>query len=117
LLAEISKHSAGITAPDLSKQTGMDELYVEVWCRAAYASEVIDIGDGGGFILAPHMDQLLLNEDFPGWIGGIPLVIDEPEMFDVFEQRLESGQRTWWDQPAASSSPRWAEPAGRFTLG
>ena len=101
LLGEISKHSEGITAPALAKQTGMDDLYVDVWCRAAYASEVIDIGGDGGYTLAPHMDNLLLNEDFPGWIGGIPILLDEPEIFDVFEQRLESGQRTWWDKASS----------------
>ena len=101
LLKEISKHSAGITAPALAKETGMDKLYVDVWCRAAYASEVLDINEGGGFTLAPHMDNLLLNEDFPGWIGGIPILLDEPEIFDVFEERLESGQRTWWDQASS----------------
>ncbi len=98
LLAEISKHPDGITAESLAAKTGSDELYTEVWCRSAYASEVLDVGDGEAFRLAPHMDQLLLNEDFPGWVGGIPAVINEPEMFDVFEQRLGSGQRTWWDE-------------------
>ncbi len=98
LLGEISKQPAGITARSLSERTGFDDLYVEVWCRSAYASEILDLGEGETYRLAPHMNELLLDADFPGWIGAIPGVLDEPEMFDVFEQRLESGQRTWWDE-------------------
>ena len=40
----------------------------------------------------------MLNADSPAYIGGIPALLVEPEMFDQFEQRLESGQRTWWDE-------------------
>lgn len=98
LLETIAKHPSGITSKSLAAATGFDELYVEVWCRSAYAAEILDVGTDETFRLAPFMDQILLNLDFPGWVGGIPLVVDEPEMFDVFEERLASGQRTWWDE-------------------
>ncbi len=98
LLAEIASNANGITASDLAAKMSFDDLYVDVWCRSAYGAEILEIDGNGAYTLAPVMDQLLLNEDFPGWVGGIPLVLDEPEMFDIFEQRLASGQRTWWDE-------------------
>ena len=98
LLEEVSRHADGITARALAGRTGFDELYVEVWCTAAYANEILDVGADETYRLAPHVDQLMLNADSPGYIGGIPAVLVEPEMFEQFEQRLESGQRTWWDE-------------------
>ncbi len=98
LLEEISRHPDGITAASLAARSGCDELYVQVWCRSAYANEILDAGADETFRLAPHLDQLLLNADFPGHIGAIPKVLTEPEMFTQFGERLKSGQRTWCDE-------------------
>ena len=98
LLLEIGNNTKGVTASALAENLGFDDLYVDVWCRSAFGAEIIDVNAKGEYTLAPVMDQLLLNQDFPGWVGGIPLVLDEPEIFDIFEQRLESGQRTWWNE-------------------
>ena len=76
----------------------MDPLYVHVWCRSAYASEVLDLGENETFTLAPHMDKLLLDQDFPGYIGALPIVLLQPEMFDRFAENFKSGDRIWWDQ-------------------
>ena len=59
---------------------------------------MLDSDDGERYRLAPHMDKLLLDEDFPGWIGGVFGVVIQPEIFDRFAERLPSGQRTWWDE-------------------
>ncbi len=98
LLAEIANHPQGVTAEALAKQTGLDPLYVQVWCRAAYASEILELGDDQAFSLAPHVDKLLLDRDFPGYIGGIPGIMVQPELFDLFAENLPSGRRIWWDQ-------------------
>ena len=105
LFEEIAKHHQGVTAPDLAEQKGFDPLYTRVWCRSAYAAEVLDLGDGETYRLAPHMETLLLNQDFPGYIGGLPAVFTQPEMFDGLAQNLDSGQRIWWDQ----TSPGWIQ--------
>jgi ubiquinone/menaquinone biosynthesis C-methylase UbiE len=44
------------------------------------------------------MDKLLLDQDFPGYIGGVPRLLVQPELFDQFAEKLPSGQRTWYDQ-------------------
>ena len=105
LLEEIARHPQGITADDLAKQRGFDSLYTQVWCRSAYAAEVLDLGEGNTFKLAPHMETLLLNQDSPGYVGGLPMVFTQPDMFDVLAQNLASGERTWWDK----ASPGWIQ--------
>ena len=98
LLAEVAKHPQGITTDNLAKQLGMDPFYIQVWCRSAYASDLLEIGDNQSYVLAPYIDRLLLDQDFPGYIGGIPGFMMQPEVFDRFAENLPSGQRTWWDQ-------------------
>ncbi len=98
LFEEIAKHPQGITAEALAKQTNVDPFYTQVWCRSAYASEVLELGGNETYRLASYMDKLLLDQDFPGYIGAVAGVIGQPEMFDQFAQKLPSGQRTWWDQ-------------------
>ncbi len=105
LIAEIAKHLQGISADDLAKKRGFDSLYTSVWCRSAYAAEVLDLGENQTYTLAPHMETLLLNQDFSGNVGGLPTVFTQPEMFDIMAQNLTSGQRIWWDK----TSPGWIQ--------
>lgn len=98
LLEEIAKHPQGITAEALARQKDLDPLYVQVWCRSAYASEVLELGENQTYRLAPYMDKLLLDHDFPGYIGAMPVLMVLPETFDQFAEKLPSGERTWWDQ-------------------
>ena len=105
LIEEIAKHPQGITADALAKQRGFDLLYTQVWCRSAYAAEVLDVDEDGSYKLAPHMETLLLDQDFPGYAGGLPAVFTQPEMFDGLAQNLTSGKRIWWDQ----TSPEWIQ--------
>lgn len=104
LFETIVKHADGMTAEELAKEAGIDPFYAQVWCRAAYASEVLEL-DGDRFRLAPHMDRLLLDKDFPGYVGALPSIFLQPEMFDRFAENLPSGKRTWWDE----CSPTWVE--------
>ncbi|MFQ5925736.1 MAG: class I SAM-dependent methyltransferase, partial [Dehalococcoidia bacterium] len=68
------------------------------WCRSAYASEVLELGENQTYRLAPYVDKLLLEQDFPGYIGAMSRLMVQPEIFDEFVEKLPSGQRTWWDQ-------------------
>jgi ubiquinone/menaquinone biosynthesis C-methylase UbiE len=98
ILAEIGRNGGGITHRALAQKLGMDPLYIEVWCRSAYAAEVLDLTADGAYKLAPHMDKLLLDHDFPGYVAGPTGVLLEPEVFDTFAENLESGERLWWDK-------------------
>jgi SAM-dependent methyltransferase len=98
LLEELTKHPQGITAEALAKQKELEPLYVQVWCRSAYASEVLELGENETYRLAPYLDKLLLDQDFPGYIGAMPRLMMQPEVFDHFAEKLPSGQHTWWDQ-------------------
>ncbi len=98
LLEEIAKHPQGITAEALAREKGLDPFYVQVWCRSASASEVLEPGENETYRLAAYMDKLLLDQDFPGYIGAMTGIMVQPEIFDEFAEKLPSGQRTWWDQ-------------------
>ena len=98
LLEELAKHPEGLTVEALASQKALDPFYVEVWCHSAYASEVLELGENEAYRLAPHMDKLLLDRDFPGYVGGLPGIFEQPEVFDRFSESLPSGERIWWDQ-------------------
>lgn len=103
LYEEIANKPEGITSEDLARARGLDPFYVNTWCRSAYAAETLELTDSGAFTLAPHVDRLLLDQEFPGYIGGMPRVMTQPEMFRYFSDRLPTGQRLWWDE----CSPEW----------
>lgn len=97
----------GSSADDLAEALGLDDFYVAVWCRAAFAAGVLE-RDGGGFRLATHLPTLLLDTTSPAYVGGLfPLVL-QPEMFDRFAATLASGERMWWDE----TSPEWIAGVG-----
>ena len=98
LFEEIAKHADGISADALANEKALDPFYTQVWCRAAYASDVLELGESETYRLAPLMDKLLLGEDFPGFAGGLPAIMVQPEIFDYFAEKLPSGERIWWDQ-------------------
>ena len=104
LLEEIGKHPQGITASALADAVKMDPFYLDVWCRSAYGAEVLEL-HGEAYSLAPHMDKLLLDIDFPGYIGALPEIFTQPEIFDRFSENLASGKRIWWDE----CSPEWIQ--------
>ncbi len=97
LLEELSKHSGGLTSDELARNAGIDPFYAMVWCRSAYANEILE-REGERFLLAPHMDRLLLDHDFPGHVGGLPAVLLAYDIFDRFSENLQSGERSWWDK-------------------
>ncbi len=92
----------GATPDDVADALGFDHFYVSVWCRSALAAGVLDRA-GDGYRLAPHMGTLLLDSGSPGYVGGVFLVCEAPEMFGRFEQHLATGERMWWED----TSPEW----------
>jgi SAM-dependent methyltransferase len=98
LLAELAKHPDGLDVATLASRTKLDPAYVAVWCRCAYAAELLDADANGVYRLAPAMGTLLLDRDAPAYMGALFGVLPQPEFFDTFAQRLRSGERVWWDQ-------------------
>ncbi|MHC5212379.1 MAG: class I SAM-dependent methyltransferase [Planctomycetota bacterium] len=127
LFAAIAKRPEGVSAQSLADELGLDPFYVAVWARSAYAAEVLELetatADEGydpcrrrftdltaqTYTLAAHMQELLLDERSAAYVGGMPQVLLEPEMFDVFEEKLATGERLWWDE----CSPRFLQGVSR----
>ncbi|MHA2363400.1 MAG: class I SAM-dependent methyltransferase [Candidatus Hodarchaeales archaeon] len=103
LFNEISNHPNGISIDSLAEIKGLDPFYLNVWIKSAYGSELIESNGDDKFNLASHVEKLLLDRDFPGFIGGIPVVMLQPEMFGTFSSNMQSGERTWWDK----TSNKW----------
>ncbi|MDP6783335.1 MAG: class I SAM-dependent methyltransferase [Dehalococcoidia bacterium] len=108
LLEEVNRHPQGVATEALARQCGLDPFYVQMWYRAAYASDFLEVGAGQTYRLAPFVDRLLLDKGFPGYMGGMPAIITSPEIFDRFAEKLPSGERTWWNQ----CSPTFIQAVG-----
>ncbi len=114
LIAEMAKHPEGLSAKGLAENAGVDLFYAQVWLRAAYAAEFIVCDnplpredydpvtrrfsqpDEQKFKLDEHMETLLLDEEHPGYVGGLPGVMLQPEIFESFAENLKSGEHIWW---------------------
>ena len=62
--------SKGTTDSALADTLGFAPRYVGIWCRAAYAFEMLDWDEASGYRLAPYMDSLLLDPTDPLFLGG-----------------------------------------------
>jgi hypothetical protein len=60
----------GITEEALAQRLDYKLRYVQVWCRGAYAFELLDWEERSGYRLAPHMESLLLDPADPQFLGG-----------------------------------------------
>ncbi len=117
LFEALAESAQGLTPAELAETTEHDRFYTQVWCRSAYAADLIELADDTEhppdydpqsrrfttsaqirFRLAPHMDKLLLDETFAGYLGGIPGVMLSREFFDGFSERMPSGEGIWWDE-------------------
>lgn len=47
------------------------------------------------------MGTLLLDDSSPAYVGGMFLLVRQPEMFGSFDESLQSGERLWWDMTSA----------------
>jgi SAM-dependent methyltransferase len=92
LLQTLRDAPGPLSAEALAKQLGYAPRYVLVWCRAAYAYELLDYDAGSGFRLAPHMADLLLDPRDPQYLGGrVELTVAFGEDFAAFPARLADG--------------------------
>ena len=67
LFAALNDNPGGLSAEELAAAAGTDAFYKI-------------------YVLAPQMDNLLLNPEFPRYVGGIIDVFTEPEIFDNFNK-------------------------------
>jgi SAM-dependent methyltransferase len=96
LFAALADADGPLPSPEFADRLGLDSLYAAVWLRSAHAAGVIDV-EGGGYVLPAAMGVALLTEDHPAHTGSLFGVLGQPELFDIFGDRLHSGERLWWD--------------------
>lgn len=53
IFGQLASHPEGVTPSHLAAETGLDESYVDVWCRSGYAAGVLDSAAGGYRLDAP----------------------------------------------------------------
>ncbi len=71
LFAGISQGDGqGISDEVLAKRLDYEPRYIAIWCRAAYAYEMLDWDETSGYRLAPHMQSVLLDPTDPLFLGG-----------------------------------------------
>jgi predicted O-methyltransferase YrrM len=86
---------AGIAEDDLARRLDFQPRYVAVWCRAAYAFALLDWDTERGYRLAPHIQELLLEEADPQFIGGrMQFFTALYEDYLAFPESLRTG-RIW----------------------
>ena len=84
---------AGITEADLAEQLSYALRYVQVWCRAAFAFELLDWDGASGYRLAPHLESLLLDPDDPQYSAGrIQTYVAFYEDYRAFPALLKTGE-------------------------
>ncbi len=102
LVAELAEaDGAGLAAETLADRLRLDPFYVGVWCQGAVAAGVVE-RTAGGFRLAPHMATLLLDSRSPAYTGALFRVLEQPELFQRFDDELPTGERLWWDECSAA---------------
>lgn len=83
----------GATEEALSEELGFHLRYVRVWCRGAYAFELLDWEEQTGYTLAPHMEALLLDPEDPLFMGGrIQFFAALYEDYRAFPEHLRTGE-------------------------
>ena len=100
LIQAFAAAQPGLTPDELAVEADIDPFYAEVWCRAAIGAGLL-FRDGGGddrLHLADHLEDLLLTGDHPAHVGAVVRILEHPEIFDGFGERLATGERIWWDQ-------------------
>ena len=93
LFAGISKAGTpGIKEGELARDLSYEPRYVAIWCRAAYAFEMLDWDEPSGYRLAPHMESVLLNPTDPLFLGGrVQFNAALHQDFHAFPKYLPSG--------------------------
>ena len=83
----------GILEEALAQKLGYKLRYTQVWCRAAYAFELLDWDEQLGYRLPPHMESILLDPADPQFMGGrIQFYAALYEDFRAFPEYLHTGE-------------------------
>lgn len=105
MVAKIGDSSEGISSDGVAKSLETDPLYTKVVLRSLYAASVID-KTGDNYTITPEMREILLNEDFGGYLGGHAKIFTAiRESYLDYRDLLKSGRREWW----SDMSPEWIE--------
>ncbi|HEU0167354.1 MAG TPA: class I SAM-dependent methyltransferase, partial [Chloroflexota bacterium] len=111
LLAAIAEREP-VTETALREALDMDARYLGVWCRAAYAYELVEYEEAGGYRLAPHLRDILLEPADPQFLGGrLQFYAALYEDFKAFPGHLKAGG-SW---ARAEHDPWLLEALGNMT--
>jgi hypothetical protein len=70
LFQAIADAGDGISETDVAGRLDLDGRYVQLWCRSAYAFELLEWDDAAGYRLTPEMRTVLLDTANPLFMGG-----------------------------------------------
>ena len=108
LFEHLASTPDGDTAEGVATALGLDPLYTKVLLRSAYAAEVLDRA-GEAYLLAEHMEVLLLDDDAPGYLGGaIKAFVALRETYLDLRTLARTGEREWWNE----MDPEWIDAIG-----
>lgn len=97
LFRALQNQSAGLTSRELAGRIQGDDLYVDVWCRNAYAAELLELRDAR-YVLPPAVATVLLDRDHPAYAAGTTMVFTGlRDVFAGLRERMKTGERIWWD--------------------
>lgn len=92
LFDAIAGAGGGIGDEELAARLGYHRRYVQLWCRSAYAFELLEWDEPSGYRLAPEMRSLLLDPAHPLYMGGrTQFFAALYEDFRAFPEYLRSG--------------------------
>jgi len=94
LLKALEEAASGLTSEEVAEQLGLDARYVAAWAKAAFAAGVLDYDPASGrFSPAPHMAELLLDENSFHYLGGIPVSLAvESRLMDRVAECMRGGE-------------------------
>ena len=82
----------GITEDELAQKLDYKLRYVQVWCRGAYAFELLDWEEKTGYKLAPYLEILLLDSTDSQFMGGrFQFYTALYEDYKAFPEYLQTG--------------------------
>jgi ubiquinone/menaquinone biosynthesis C-methylase UbiE len=111
LLAAIAEREP-VSEAALREAMGFDPRYLSVWCRAAYAYELVEGDEASGYRLAPHLREILLEPGDPQFLGGrLQFYAALYEDFKAFPTYLKAGGS--WSR--AEHDPWLLEALGNMT--
>lgn len=95
LFAAVAEAGDGIDEDTLASTLDFDVRYVRLWCRSAYAFELLEWNRNVGYRLTSPMRGLLLEPTEPMFMGGrIQFYASLYEDFRAYPEYLRTG-RTW----------------------